>query len=183
MAHRRDYKLNARQQILFEAEMTWAEQIAARMSRHLPPCFDLEELQHFAVLGLIKAAQRFKPGTRGKGFAQDVPFRAFARVYVRGEVNMGVRRRNYTEATHEELEDSAVSGAEEGRVYGRQVKAELSRAIKLLPPGVEADVVRYLYQHEMSREYAAAVLSLTLEELDAAHGRAVAMLRERMVRK
>jgi RNA polymerase sigma factor (sigma-70 family) len=81
---------------LVEENTEWAHGIARKVKRRLPPCFDIEELEQLALIGMWKAAKRYEQ-------ARGVPFQAFAIRWVTGEIHMNVRRRRYRDATMEEL--------------------------------------------------------------------------------
>lgn len=81
---------------LFEEHLDWAERLARAGRRKLPPSFDVADLQQEARLELWRQVQRFDASL-------GVPFRGFAYFAVRGAVLMACRRKQYREATHEEL--------------------------------------------------------------------------------
>jgi DNA-directed RNA polymerase specialized sigma24 family protein len=81
---------------LFELHRPWAESIGRSVKRGLPPSFDVDDLEQEARIQHWRCVEAFDPG-RG------VPYRAFAYFPIRGAVLMSCRRRNYREATHDEL--------------------------------------------------------------------------------
>lgn len=83
---------------LVEQHEGWARATARAMAHRLPRSFDLRELESMALVGLWKAAQRWDPVSY-----PGVPFRAFAHAWVRNQVLMGVRRREWIHATTEQL--------------------------------------------------------------------------------
>jgi RNA polymerase sigma factor (sigma-70 family) len=70
--------------------------VARSVGRHLPPCFALADLEQEARIEHWKRSQLWNPAT-------GVPYQAYAYMAVRGAVLMACRRREYREATHEEL--------------------------------------------------------------------------------
>jgi RNA polymerase sigma factor for flagellar operon FliA len=70
--------------------------IAASIIRRLPPSFELDDLKSAGKIGLIRAAARYNR-------AMNVPFGAYARHRIRGEILEACRRRNWRENTHDEL--------------------------------------------------------------------------------
>jgi RNA polymerase sigma factor (sigma-70 family) len=82
----------------FSKNLKWAAAIAKNVWRKLPPCFDLQDLQQEARIKLWKCCQAFDPNN-----LDGVPFKGFAYIYIRGACLMSVRRRHWTEATHESL--------------------------------------------------------------------------------
>src|SRR3977135_1976276 len=82
--------------MVFEANLAWAERIARKVWRHLPPSFDLDDLQQIARIAHWKQVGLYDP-TRG------VPYQPFAYHAVHGAVRMACRRRHYQENTHGEL--------------------------------------------------------------------------------
>jgi RNA polymerase sigma factor (sigma-70 family) len=88
--------LSPGQQNLFDEHLNWAVQIGRNIARKMPTAFDPEDLIQAALIGLWKAVQKFNPN-RG------IPFQGCAYLYVRGEIVMHVRRRNWKDAMHDEL--------------------------------------------------------------------------------
>jgi RNA polymerase sigma factor (sigma-70 family) len=81
------------------------KQIAKKLSRSLPPCFELDDLVQAGMLGLLEAASQYDP-QRFPGVA----FGAFARRRIQGEIKDSIgmttagtrrttRRRRWEEAT------------------------------------------------------------------------------------
>jgi RNA polymerase sigma factor (sigma-70 family) len=86
---------------LVNENLSWAWRIAENASRKLPPSFDIDDLRQAAAIGVWTAAQKFDP-SRG------VPFQGYAAVYVKGAVAMSTRRRHWTAATCDGLEDQPI---------------------------------------------------------------------------
>ena len=70
--------------------------IAGSIIRRMPASFELDDLRQAGRVGLINAAARYDR-------SMNVPFGAYARHRIRGEILEACRRRNWREATHEEL--------------------------------------------------------------------------------
>ena len=83
-------------QALFEEHMPWAESIAHKVHRGLPPSFDIDDLEQIARIQHWRCVEAYDPSRNDN-------YRAFAYFPIRGAVLMSCRRRNYREATHEEL--------------------------------------------------------------------------------
>lgn len=96
---RRKRVLQARN-ALVEANMHLVPDIAGRIHENLPPSFDVGDLISEGYLGLIQAATRYRPNAHDR-----TPFSAFARKRIRGAIMDSVRRRHYTENTHQALPD------------------------------------------------------------------------------
>lgn len=99
----RRVRLDQAMQALFEAHLGWAERVARKVGRGLPPSFDLKDLQQIARLEHWHQVQRYDP-------ARGVPYQAFAYRAVHGAVQMACRRRNYQDATAEELKGQQQDG-------------------------------------------------------------------------
>jgi RNA polymerase sigma factor (sigma-70 family) len=91
-------------QALFEEHKAWAMSVGQSVGRHLPPSFDVDDLKQIALIQHWHCCKSYDPSPR-PGFVSGVPYRAYAHAAIRGAVLMASRRRNYREATHEELED------------------------------------------------------------------------------
>lgn len=83
---------------LVEANLHLVPDIAGRIHDGLPPSFDLEDLISEGNLGLIQAATRYRPSAHNR-----TPFSAFARKRIRGAIMDSIRRRRYTDNTHNPL--------------------------------------------------------------------------------
>lgn len=88
----------ARREALILDHMNIVLPIARHISKGLPPSFELDDLVQAGHLGLIDAADKYDDG-------QGVPFAAYARQRVRGEILDSVRRRKYVDATHDSIDD------------------------------------------------------------------------------
>ncbi len=82
--------------MLLEQHQKWAKGIAIREHRKLPKSFQLDDLIQEALSETYKRAKAYDPAKCGK-------FQAYAYLAVRGAVLMSVRRKNWKEATAEEL--------------------------------------------------------------------------------
>lgn len=69
----------AAMEMLVESHMPLVREIAARISRTLPPWIDLESLIQSGIVGLLDAARRYNA-------AQGVQFRTYAGYRIRGEI-------------------------------------------------------------------------------------------------
>jgi len=83
---------------LFSEHREWAESIAGKISRRLPPSFDRADLIQVALIQHWRCVESFDA-------SRNVPYQAYARQAIAGAVLMSCRRKNYREATHEELQE------------------------------------------------------------------------------
>ena len=89
---------------LFEEHLEWAASIGRSVGRHLPPSFDVKDLEQIARIAHWRCCESYD-ATPAPGFLSGVPYRGYAYKPIHGAVLMACRRRNYREATHEELRD------------------------------------------------------------------------------
>ena len=125
---------------LFQRHRPWAAGIARSVHRRLPPSFELDDLVQAAEMAMWQAAQKYQP-------AKGVEFRCYAHAAVNGACYMLARRRNYIEATHEELHEPAVDGPER-RVMDWQQAKQASAHIEGLP-ALERQVLRLHYEDSL----------------------------------
>jgi RNA polymerase sigma factor (sigma-70 family) len=86
---------------LFSQHVDWAGKVARKVSRQLPPCFDVDDLQQEASIELWRKASQFDPSA-------GVPFQGYAYMAVRGAALMSVRRKHWRAATGKQLHDTHV---------------------------------------------------------------------------
>ena len=136
--------LSPGQQNLFDEHLNWAVQIGRNIARKMPTAFDPEDLIQAALIGLWKAVQKFNPN-RG------IPFQGCAYLYVRGEIFMHCRRRNWKDAMHDELNiaypDPRPLPDEQFRIQGDDLTYERRRLLiksltALLPAAEQGEAVR-----------------------------------------
>ena len=86
--------LRGGQQAIFDACLTWADEVARRAARHLPRHeFPFKDMRQLGRIALWQAAAAYDPDT-------NVPFSAFAFMRIRGAVLMAARRhKSYKWAT------------------------------------------------------------------------------------
>lgn len=84
---------------LVEEHLQWARGIAESVVRKLPTWFTVEDLIGPAEIGLIQAASRYDASKNDN-------FRAYAQQRVFGACIASIRRREYKERAHFELEDT-----------------------------------------------------------------------------
>lgn len=159
---------------LFEQHLAWAEGVALKVRRSLPPSFDVDDLKQEARIGLWRSVEAYDP-SRG------VPFRAFAMIRVRGAVLMASRRRAYKEATHEELNDRHVDRKRRpdelllAREERRNVTGprEYRRRVKMLAaleriPDESARLIRAVYLENLEMDQLALLAPETRKQLRSA---------------
>lgn len=86
---------------LIESHLKLVPPIARRVKKKLPPSFDLDDLIGEGYIGLMHAAERYRPLTHG-----GTPFSAYARPRIRGAIVDSVRRKCWQENTHNPLDDA-----------------------------------------------------------------------------
>lgn len=91
---------------LFESNLAWAQAIGRHVASKLPPSFDPEDLEQVATIEMWRQSEKYQ-----KNNARGTPFRAFAYQAVKGAVLMSIRRRNWKDATAEEIFPTEVSKA------------------------------------------------------------------------
>lgn len=134
-----------RRNALVESNLDLVGQIAKNLIKTLPPCFDLDDLVQEGRLGLMDAASKWDE-TRG------VPFRAYARFRIDGDIRESTRRRRYKDSTHSEL-DPAVHDRPDNvvpideRIQRRQVCRNVARAMDSVPEP-QRTVLEIYYQRE-----------------------------------
>jgi len=94
------YSMDGATQALFDEHLEWASAIARKVSRKLPPSFDVDDLEQEARIEHWKRVRMYDSAT-------GVPYRAYAYQPIWGACMMRCRRRNYREATHASLSESA----------------------------------------------------------------------------
>lgn len=144
---------------LFAAHLAWAHEIARKEHRHLPPSFDVEDLQQVAAIEHWKRTGSYDE-TRNNSY------QGYAYLAVRGAVLMACRRRHWVAATSEELPMNQVDDApsaeeqliaeEEGHVS--YLEAEHNRAIVL-------DYIRLIPQERWWEAYLLRRVYLEGEDL------------------
>jgi DNA-directed RNA polymerase specialized sigma24 family protein len=89
-------------QALFEEHFEWAASVGQSVGRNLPPSFDVQDLIQIALIQHWRCVENYD-ATPGHGYTCGVPYRLYAYQAIKGAVLMSCRRKNYREATHEEL--------------------------------------------------------------------------------
>lgn len=96
-----------RRDALVEKHLHLVPPLARSVHRRVPPSFELDDLIAEGSIGLLRAAERFRPAEHG-----NTPFGAFARPRIRGAIIDSVRRRGWLENTHGPLEDAPEQATE-----------------------------------------------------------------------
>ena len=122
---------------LVDAHMDWATGIARSVHRRLPPSFELDDLIQVAHIALWRASEKYDAD---KG----VKFTDYAYRSVQGACWMLTRRRNYTDATCDELHDQPVASPE-ARVIQWEQYRQASEHIRSLPH-MQRRVLRLHYE-------------------------------------
>jgi RNA polymerase sigma factor (sigma-70 family) len=119
--------------------------IARHIVASLPRSFELDDLISAGYVGLIDAAAKFDP-KRG------IPFGAYARTRIRGEIFSSIRRHEWENATmppleewHKEIADPA--SEPEAIIQTRQLRKLLESAIGMLSPQEETTIKTKYFQN------------------------------------
>jgi RNA polymerase sigma factor (sigma-70 family) len=119
---------------LIEQHLHLVDAIAANVKRSLPPSFELDDLKGAGYLGLIKAAESYRP----EAF-NGTPFSAFARHKIRGFILDSVRGKHYKNQTLARIADEttlptpAAPCDAEGDLDQQREQERLRAAIRALP--------------------------------------------------
>jgi RNA polymerase sigma factor (sigma-70 family) len=176
-------------QALFDEHQDWAASIAKRVRRGLPPSFDLADLAQAALIQHWRCVESFDASLH-------VPYRAYAYPAIHGAVLMSCRRRNYREATHEELKEShphvdrrqrpdeSVLAREDWRnrlgpqLYRQRVKVRM--ALEMLP-AEEAYVLRRVFLEGVEVESLAVTWGMDGKAFARLVGAAVRRLKREVI--
>jgi RNA polymerase sigma factor (sigma-70 family) len=91
--------LDQREQLILD-HMPLVARIARKIARGLPPCYDLDDLIQWGMVGLLQAAEKFDERAFSRPrFTTRIPFGAFARKRIRGEILEQCRKRKWKEET------------------------------------------------------------------------------------
>ena len=93
-------RLRARRDELVEAHADMVRPIAQHVKRSLPPSFELDDLIQVGMIGLLTAAVRYRPQEHG-----GIPFRMYAKHWVRGAMLDSISGRNWRNGTLEQMPD------------------------------------------------------------------------------
>lgn len=120
-----------RRNLLVEMHLSLVDQIARKIVRRLPPCWELADVAAAGKLGLLDAATKFRP-RRG------VPFAAYARQRIRGAILDSLRRRKWRDQVkpqplEPEAHQSCYLDPVEERIAHRERSRILALAMRQLP--------------------------------------------------
>lgn len=164
----------ARRDTLVNAHLGLAIAMAKQAKQHFPPSIELDDLIQQATVGLLHAAERYDPRS-------PVVFSVFARKRIWGAMMDANRRRHYTNATAEPLDDAAERGAPPGhdeRIDAERDARRLREAVAMLPRR-ERTVVALYYGGRLLREIGRE-LSLSERRISDLHAAAITHLRRTM---
>jgi RNA polymerase sigma factor (sigma-70 family) len=129
---------------LILANMKLVRPIAGQLLHKLPRSFELDDLISAGTMGLIDAATKFDP-KRG------IPFGAYARFRIRGEILSSCRRHEWDNSTmgglepwHNEIADP--SSEPEAAIHTQQLRKLLERAIDMLPAQEDTAITTKYFQ-------------------------------------
>ena len=145
--------------------------IVRRIARKLPQRFELEDLCSIGYLGLIHAADHYRPALHG-----GAPFGAYAHKVIRGHILDSIRHdsRGHSEAAA--VVDSADidAGIDAGRVAYRVAAA----VVRL--PARERAVIEGHYQGGLNLAACGETLGVGKSQTSRLHTQALAVLRARL---
>lgn len=170
-AHRQ--KVRNRRDELVAQHIGLVEPIARAMAPGLPPSFPVEDLVQEGMIGLLRAATRYRPEAH-----PGVPFRLYARRIIRGAMLDSVRGKNWREATMAPTDlVPAVIDDHDSRIDREQRTAKVKRAIAKLEPRCQR-VIETHYSDE-GGDFAATgkILSIDRRRVGEVHNRALGKLR------
>ena len=169
---------------LFAEHREWAESIGESVHHMMPVSFDVDDLKQVAIIEHWRRVELYDP-------ARNDNYRAYAYFPIRCAVLMSCRRRNYREATHEELSldrpDPAVLA--DAILLAREVRrnvsgprdrrrlAKIRRALVVLAPA-DAYLVRRVYLDGGDEASLCELWHMDPKELGARLRRAVAKLKK-----
>lgn len=165
-------KKRAERDALIVEHLDWARAIARQVAGMLPTWFTAEDLTGPAEIALVKTAEQYDPG-RG------IPFRPFAQRRIYGACFDSIRRREYQEHGHLQIEDVIViagaPGPEQQAISGQQrgVWAIVQRL-----PSRHAVVILAVYGGGMTLESLAEMVGVRASRLSQIHREALRMLKK-----
>ncbi len=159
----------ARRNALIEEHIHLVPPIAWNVIRVLKPSFEVEDLISAGSMGLMEAAEQYRPSS-------GTPFAIYARMRIRGAMIDSVRRGEYIENTRPPLSDApepVMVPVIECHIAQRQALARLRQAIARLPDDQRDVMLAYLVVERI--EDAA-------KQLRIPYGRAVKLYRAAVAR-
>lgn len=174
---------------LVERHLHLVPPIAASVSKRLPGVFSREDLAQTGNLGLLKAADRYRPELHNS-----TPFECYARPIIRGAILDSVRRRKYRDATQLHLVED-YGDSKEKPVNNRlaspdpnniEVSIDSARdaeriraAVRWLKPVERAVIAAHYGQGETLRD-SAKIVDISRAKASKVHGEALEGLRKRL---
>jgi RNA polymerase sigma factor (sigma-70 family) len=169
----------ARRDRLVLAHLALVDEIARAVARRLPPSWDIADLIQVGRLGLLDAATKFDP-------ARGVPFPAYARKRIRGEMYSSARRRSWRDGTHAPLEEAVEpagdAGIEDAVERGQRAKV-VSIAIARLEVREEALVRRHYLGAQEELQKIGRELGLGQSRASQLHRKALEDLKDDLERR
>lgn len=164
----------ARRDALVVDHLSLVAPIARQIAARLPRSFELDDLIQAGNLGLIDAAKKFKK-ERG------IPFGAYARFRIRGEILSSVRRHEWDNSTTEELTEHHegipdLSIAPENFMNLKEVRKIVEDTIGRLLPDKERTVLEIKYLQNSDLNEAARQLKLCPSRASQLHREALRKL-------
>jgi RNA polymerase sigma factor (sigma-70 family) len=130
---------------LVESYLYLAKDVARDVAATIPKSFDLEDLTSDGYLGLIRAAERFRPEA-------GVPFVAYATRIIRWEIYSAIRRKAYEENTRAPLPATAPEAYAtvemESEIDTARLHSAVAAAVATLA-SQQRDVIRLHYREDM----------------------------------
>lgn len=167
----------ARRNELVEAHLHLVKPIAERVALSLPPSFSLDDLIQSGSLGLIEAADRYRPEEHN-----GTPFDAWARTKIRGFILDSIRRRHYSENVRPSLDDapeaSMHAGIEEC-IDRRKAAKEVASLVEELPER-KRKVIEMHYRQEMKLSKVGRKIGVCASRASQIHVESITELRKRI---
>lgn len=160
-----------------ESYLYLAKDVAKDVAATIPKTFELDDLVSHGYIGLIRAAERFRP-------ASGVPFIAYATKCIRWEIVSSIRRKAYEENTRCPLPASAPEPYGEMDIESELDAARLYRAVAAAVATLEIrqqEVIRMHYRDEMRLGSVGRTIRVGKSRASKIHMQAVRALRGRLV--
>jgi RNA polymerase sigma factor for flagellar operon FliA len=156
--------------------------IAAALSRRLPPCFPIEDLEQWGACGLLDAAERFQEG-------REATWAAYARVRIKGAILDAIAGRSWKDSTAAPLDDAAIRTVADSSAVPIDQELERRERIQILRQAIaglperQRTVIelRYGRDTEITQESAGASMGVTQQRVNELEREALARLRRRLL--
>lgn len=155
--------------------------VARRIVGAFPPSIELDDLIQEGAIALMRCADKYR-FVRADGFANPVPFWAYAVRRVHGAMQDQCRRRHYTEATHLPIEAAGDPGympSHDAAIDARRLHAVVADATAALPEPSRG-VVEMFYTREMPQRAIGKKLGVAEPKVSAIRHEGLARMRREL---